>query len=144
MGSYNFDDNRAAWIYLGSESKQDLEAELDAKVQARMDQGDFSDHNVKYIAKVKLDLTEGGLRLPEKRLEKLRRLCQLWDVDIRVREISSHRKIIGPLIVAVKKLVYPVLRVFLRDYIRQQRSFNAGVIALLAELSNEKTNGRTK
>ncbi len=52
-------------------------------------------------------------------------------------DATSHRKYAGPVIVAAKKLIYPILRAFFKDTLHQQRSFNAGSIALMAELSEE-------
>ena len=87
-----------------------------------------------------MKLCDGSLKLSKKRLEKLRRLCQLWEVNLKPAEITSHRKVIGPLIVAVKKLVYPILKVLLKETIKQQRDFNAAAVALIADLANESEN----
>ena len=78
----------------------------------------------------------------EQRLDKLRRLCQLWDVDVRVNNISSHRKVIGPFIVIVKKILFPFLKVLLKDFIEQQREFNATTILLLSEISDRLNNNK--
>ena len=71
-------------------------------------------------------------------LDKLRRLCQLWDVDLRCSGITSHRPVLGPFIVAMKKLFYPFLRVFLKDALQQQRDFNAAAVSLLADLASKQ------
>ena len=126
------------WIKVAGRDSPDIEQELEDRVNAAIGAGDYSRDDAAYIAKLNLGLTKGALDVSDDHLEKLRRLCQLWDVDIRIGEISSHRKIIGPLIVGAKRLLYPVLRVFLRDFIRQQRSFNAAAISLLGDLSNSK------
>ena len=126
------------WIKVAGRDSPDIEQELEDRVNAAIGAGDYSRDDAAYIAKLNLGLTKGALDVSDDHLEKLRRLCQLWEVDIRIGEISSHRKIIGPLIVGAKRLLYPVLRVFLRDFIRQQRSFNAAAISLLGDLSNSK------
>ncbi|MCB0353122.1 MAG: hypothetical protein KDD64_06335, partial [Bdellovibrionales bacterium] len=71
-------------------------------------------------------------------LEKLRRLCQLWNVRLLPQEkITSHRPLIGPVIVAVKKAIFPIVRYILKDVLHQQRSFNAAAIQLLAEIASD-------
>ena len=126
------------WIKVRGENKPQLEKDLTDKVKALISEGEFSKEDVKYIDKLDLCLTKGSLDLTNKQLENLRRLCQLWDVEIRTVDISSHRKFIGPVIVAVKRLVYPLIKFFLKDFIRQQRAFNAASIATLSELSNQR------
>jgi hypothetical protein len=132
--------NRTSWLTVAGKSDGDLEAVLAQEVASKIAAGRYTVDNVAYISKVHLNLEPGYLQVSDKTLEKLRRLCQLWDVDIRATNITSHRKVIGPLIVAAKKIVYPLLKVFLKDFIRQQRSFNAAVIALLAEVSQKPKN----
>lgn len=128
-----------SWITAPSIDCLALEAELEGDVAGRVQAGKYSRDDAQYVSKISLSLCrDGGLSLSDARLEKLRHLCQLWDVDIHMKEISSHRPFVGRLIVGVKRALYPIIKVFLRDFIRQQRAFNAEAIALLAELSNEK------
>lgn len=126
------------WLTMGGEADEALARTLESRVAQRISAGAYSIDNVKYIAKMHLWLCTSTLSVSDETLEKLRRLCQLWDVDVRVREISSHRKFVGPVIVAVKKILFPIVRVLLKDFIRQQRSFNAAAIAVLADVANRK------
>jgi hypothetical protein len=123
------------WIVAAGRGDSGLEEYVHARVQERIAAGKYSAGDIAYIAKMSARVTADKLDVSYQTLEKLRRLCQLWDVDLRPGGISSHRKILGPAIVAAKRLFYPVLRVFMKDFIRQQRSFNAAVISVLAELS---------
>ena len=125
------------WLSIGGQVDTSLATELRRRVAAHIRAGEFSTDNVAYIEKVTFLPIEGDLTVGTERLERLRKLCQLWDVKLRPAEITSHRKIIGPFIVAAKKLAYPVLRAFFKDTLHQQRSFNAAAIALLAELSED-------
>ena len=131
----------AAWLVWQGSEQQQLSAELDNLVEQKIKSGLYHQDELGRIRKLSLALSDGSLDVSEETLEKLRRLCQLWDIDLRPFGVSSHRKIIGPLIVFAKKLVTPILRIFLKDMIRQQRDFNAAAIALLAELSNRKPPG---
>jgi hypothetical protein len=126
------------WIKVAGVNDALLEGELEQKVGTAMRAGKYSQGDVAYIAGMNLNISAGRLEVSDHTLHQLRCLCQLWDVDIRPREIKSHRRLVGPIIVALKRMLYPALRVFLRDFIRQQRSFNAGVVALLGDLSNRK------
>ncbi|NLF24908.1 MAG: hypothetical protein GX589_04525 [Deltaproteobacteria bacterium] len=126
------------WIKVAGADDPLLESELDQKVEAAVRAGKYSQGDVAYIARMNLNISPGRLEVSDHTLHQLRSLCQLWDVDIRLREIKSHRPLVGPIIVALKRMLYPALRVLLKDFIRQQRSFNAAVVALLGDLSNRK------
>ena len=126
-------------IALGS-----TDAELSQKVSQRKldlyNQKITSEEQQRYIKLLDLKITNGELDLSDKALEKLRLMCQLWDVDIRNREISSHRKFIGPIIVGIKKAIFPIIRVFLKDFVRQQKDFNAATISLMGEILRKNEN----
>lgn len=133
----------AAWLELPASlasngGEANLAAELEKRVQERLASGEYTSQELDHVSRVDVNPIQGELNIPDKRLEKLRRLCQVWDVDLRVDKITSHRKIIGPFIVAAKKLMLPVIRVFLKNFIAEQREFNAAAVSLLAELSNRK------
>ena len=119
-----------------------LSSLIEERCAARIAANEVYESDVANIRDRKLDLIPKNLYVDPMKLEKLRRLCQLWEVDIRVGEITSHRKIIGPIIVQVKKILFPIIRFILKDLIREQRDFNAASIQLFAELCNEHTAGK--
>jgi len=119
-------------------AEQSLQQALESRVQDKLSRGEYSLEELDHVARVDLNPIKGELYISDKRLEKLRRLCQVWDVDLRIDKITSHRKFLGPLIVAFKRLLLPVVRVLLKNFIAQQREFNAAVVSLLADLSNRK------
>jgi len=102
-------------------------------VAARVAAGKFRENDVEYIRAMKLPVVEGALQVSDRQLEKLRRLCQLAEVDLIPARISSHRPLIGPVIVGVKRVLFSVLKVLFKDTFRKQRDFNAAVISYLAE-----------
>lgn len=126
------------WIKSYGSYDKTLANDVLLRVENKIAQKDFSKENIHYVDKLDVSLTKGSLKVSDERLEKLRALCQIWYVDLKQGEISSHRKYIGPLIVTFKKAVFPVIRFFMKDFLRQQRSFNAKTISLLADLCNEK------
>jgi hypothetical protein len=116
---------------------QGIAESIEQDMQARMDSSEYTADEAYYVSHVDLTLCKKELRLSDERLEKLRQLCQLWDIDLRHKEITSHRKFVGPVIVFAKKRIYPLFRFFLKDLIHQQQRFNATAIALIADLSSE-------
>ncbi len=126
------------WLTVCGHEETQLAREIGDAVKAKIAAGAISEPKMRYVEKVSLALVSGTLNASEKDLEKLRRLCQLWDVDIRVGNISSHRKFIGPIIVAIKRVLFPLVKVLLKDFLEQQREFNAVTIGLLASVISGK------
>jgi hypothetical protein len=115
----------------------DIEDRVDARVQALIAEGHFTEENIRFIKALTLPAASGGLAVSDELLERLRRAAQIWDVSLKQRPITSHRKFIGPVIVGVKKLIFPVISFFLADTLRQQRDFNAAVLRCLVELARK-------
>lgn len=121
---------------VSSDELDKLLEQIDQQVTGRIASKDYSEDDLYYVKKVDLRLSKGSLDISDKELERLRLLCSLWDVDLRPAQITSHRPVIGPLIVAAKRIMFPILKVFLKDLIRQQKDFNAATIMLLSDLAN--------
>jgi hypothetical protein len=124
-----------SWITTCGKPDADLEAIVSSRVKAKIAQGLFAERDVAYIASLHRPLSDKKLVLTSERLELIRKLCQLWEFDVVPPKVSSHRKIIGPCIVALKRCLFPIVRVLLKDSIKRQREFNATVIKLLTNLS---------
>lgn len=123
----------SSWIrFPGGET---LAAYIDERMKDRLKQGKYTIGELEGIRHFKLSLLPRTTKLTEERLEKIRKLSHLWEVDIRVSNITSHRPVIGPIIVAAKKILLPFIRLALADMIRQQREFNAEALGLIMELS---------
>lgn len=116
---------------------QELDGKLASRLAARIASGDLSPATIRNVEQASFRAVPAGFELEEDAVERLRRLCQLWDVRIRPHDISSHRKLFGPLIVMAKKVLFKVLQLLLKDTLHQQRSFNAEVIRALAEMSTK-------
>lgn len=128
----------APWFLVCGEHDKIASAAVEQSVEDALKAGHYTRDEVAYVSKVQLSAVPARLSISDERLEKLRRLCQTWEADLTWQPITSHRRVIGPLIVAGKRAIFPVLRVLLKDYIRRQREFNAAAIALMAELSAER------
>ena len=129
----------SGWIEIEGRPAPELEQALELRVAEKIRSGSLAQTDMEFIERVSLRLGRSALRLRPERLDRIRRLCQLWDLELRPADISSHRKIIGPLIVGVKKLLLPILKALLGDTFKRQREFNAEAIQLLTELSGEST-----
>lgn len=123
---------------VAGQSDEVLKELIDSKAKKLYADGKITENNLRYLQQLDLSIVKSELNISDLMLERLRLNAQLFDVDLRPREISSHRKIIGPVIVAVKKMIFPVIKFFLKDFIRQQKDFNASVIATLGQLAAEQ------
>jgi hypothetical protein len=119
------------WLKVCGTDQPELEKSLTEQVERKIIAGNFAAHDVDYIARYPVSLSSGVLAVNDLQLEKLRRLCQLADVQLIPTKISSHRPYIGPVIVAAKKVLFSILGVLLKDTLRKQRDFNAAVIGYL-------------
>jgi hypothetical protein len=126
-----------SWLFILGEEDEKLASEISSFARRKLAEDKFTDQDLDYIAKLDLGVVDGRLEVRAERLEQLRRLCRLCEVDFRAAPITSHRPVIGHLIVAAKRAVIPLIRALLREPMRQQRDFNAAAICLLAEISNE-------
>ncbi|MCI5065081.1 hypothetical protein MRY87_05105 [bacterium] len=122
----------------GEHAAERLEARLDGRVRALMGEGAFSEGDILFVKSFRLPAGSGSLQVSQELLERLRNAAQIWDVSLKPQTITSHRPVVGPLIVAAKRLVFPIIALFLKDTLRQQRDFNAAVLRCLVEISGEK------
>jgi len=112
-----------------------LDVELQARRARRIAQGAPTIATIRDIETTTFRPLPAGSEVSAEGIERLRRLCQLWDVTLRPSSITSHRTLIGPIIIAMKKILFRALHFLLKDTLHQQRSFNAEVIRALAEMS---------
>jgi len=124
-----------SWIRYSGPGGDTLAPDIEQRMKDHLSRGKYTVGELEGIKHFKLSLLPSTTKLSEERLEKIRKLSHLWEVDIRVSNITSHRPVIGPLIVAAKKILMPFIRLALADMIRQQREFNAEALGLIMELS---------
>lgn len=121
-----------------------LESTLKNRVNERISKGEFKPEDLEYIKKLSLNPIKGTLSVDDETLEKLRRMCQLWEVDLKPVHITSHRKFVGPIIVAAKKVLFSILRVLFKGTFEKQRDFNAAVISAFATAVNQSRERNTE
>lgn len=125
------------WATIPTSNSSDLLRTFETRLAGRISSGAFTEQDIWNIQNRKMSLIPDDLVLSPERLEKLRRLCQTWEVDLRAGQITSHRKFVGPVIVRMKKILFPLVRFVMKDFIREQRDFNAATISIISDLCNE-------
>jgi hypothetical protein len=76
-------------------------------------------------------------------LEAFRRCCITWEID-RQPAITSHRPIVGPVLVAAKKLVRRALRFHIEPFVQKQAHFNWNVLLVVRELLERSEHERNR
>jgi hypothetical protein len=129
--------NSSAWFSVCGERDVALAARTAARVAELETRGLCATAEQEHVRELRLGPSTDGFSTSPYRLELLRRLCQIYSVDIKEREISSHRRFVGPCIVAVKKVLFKIVKVLLGPTFKHQRDFNAVTVSLLIDLCNE-------
>ena len=126
------------WLRPFGLADAELCSRLEARVADRLAAKEFRIDEVEYVRNADFCPVRGTLTVSEPELNTLRRLCQAWEIELRPGKITSHRPVIGPIIVGAKKLVFPLIQVFLKDLVKQQKDFNSSAIALMGSLISER------
>lgn len=124
------------WFLICGQRSKSLEAEVNAAVGRRHTEGELSATEVNDVRDTPLRLVNDTLEIPDHLLAMIRRMCQVWEVDLSTTGITSHRKFLGPIIVGIKRATLPIVRSLLGNFLAQQREFNAQVIGFLASSSH--------
>ncbi len=130
---------RQSWLEVCGDRRTDIDASLREAAREHLALKGYTQKDVEYVAGLERPIFDGTLRLSSPELEKLRLLCRLCEVRLKPQRISSHRPVVGKIIVAVKRALFPIVEVFMKDALRQQRDFNAAVVTLLTELTSRTT-----
>lgn len=128
------------WLLIAGKQDPSLEKQLVAAASSSLQKNKFQNHSMQYLTNLdrSISFADSDRAVSPVLLEKIRALCQFWDVGPTVGPISSHRKYVGPLIVKSKRLLFSVLKVLLKPTFEKQRNFNAQLIETLVELSKRK------
>jgi hypothetical protein len=127
-----------AWLSLFGVENKDLEIRVEKRVQQRVASGDYKLTDAMYLEQHKLRELEGPLVAEGLILEGIRKMAQAWDVQLVPPSITSHRRFTGPLIVGIKRMVFPVLALLLRDQLHKQRDFNARTLEVILLMQKKR------
>ena len=126
------------WLTVCGATRPDIAQMLSERLEQRRMSGTFSLDFQRGVEDASFAAVKSGaFQTSPRRSEMLRKLCQIYGVEFKPHEISSHRKVIGPVIVGVKKFLFRVIKPLVGPAIEQQRNFNAAVTYLLIDLCNE-------
>jgi hypothetical protein len=129
--------NNSGWISVCGAAAPDLERAAAGSLGARLASGTLQQAQIDYLRILPLRAVERTLKIDEDTVGRLRTLCQRWEVDLVPNHVTSHRKIIGPVIVFAKKAAIRLFLSLFGDTFKRQRDFNASVIEFLIESSNQ-------
>ncbi len=121
-----------------------LEEEVTRRFQARLAaHASYSLIETETVALMPHHFIAASAVLSDKECERLRELAILSRCGLRYLEpISSHRKIIGPIIVAGKRLLWKLLYAQLRKQFDAMEEFNGAMVENLArEMSRTRETG---
>lgn len=114
----------------------ELQEEVKSLVSQRISSGKYRREDVEYVKSLDLFPVKDASNLDSEMLERLRRISEVWEVKLGHDPITSHRPIVGPVIVALKRMIFPLVSLVLKKPLEQQRRFNAEVVSLLAKLAS--------
>lgn len=123
--------------YLGKNDVE-LEKEIQTNVKKQIDEKKYTQDEVKNISELGVKILDKNSYISDKSLGYIRFLCQSYNNELRLQNITSHRKYIGKFIVLAKKIIFRSLQFALKGFVNQQQEFNAGVIKCLISLQNDK------
>jgi len=118
---------------------EEIIKEIHRRVLEKKQKGVYTDDELRHIAELKSDLSpKKNEQYAEMNLH-LRRLHVNWDVAASQAIISSHRKVIGAALVAIKRIGFRALKFFGSAFFTRQTEFNAASVrfntAVLDELN---------
>ena len=114
-------------------------ARLRARLATRLARGVLTPQEMERVASVRLEVFDEG----DLASEAFRRCCAAAEVD-RPQPITSHRPVIGAVIVTVKRVVARVLRFQTEKTLIRQREFNENVLQVLRELLRRTSGDRIR
>lgn len=126
------------WLSLCGEYDPSLAASLANRVATLRAEKGFTESDQAEIQALSFAVTREGFSTTPERMEQIQRLCQLFSMNARPTNPTSHRPVIGPIIVGVKKVLFPLVNALFGPTFRIQREFNSIVLALLTDLCNEE------
>ncbi len=115
-----------------------LAERLEREVSERRKSGSISESEERQIQELSVFFSPKNFSTSPARLELLRSLCRTFSVEFKPEIAPSHRRVVGPVIAAVKRAMVPFFRALLGPIFLKQSEFNASVVKLLGELSNEQ------
>ena len=126
-------------IHADQVNVEEIMKEIHRRVLEKKQTGVYTDDELRRIAELKSDLSPKKNEQYAEMTLHLRRLHVNWDVAASQAIISSHRKVIGAALVAIKRIGFRLLKFFGSAFFTRQTEFNAASVrfdtSVLEELS---------
>ena len=118
---------------------EEIMKEIHRRVLEKKQAGIYTDEEIQRITELKNDLSpKKNERYSELNLH-LRKLHVNWDVAASNAIITSHRKILGPVLVFIKRIGFKVLRFVGSAFFTRQTEFNAANVRFNTVVLEELT-----
>jgi hypothetical protein len=127
-----------SWLSAPEGLSDELQQRIAVRSEKRRASGAWIEADERQVREMSLLFSRDRFATSPEKLELLRALCRTFNVEFKSDVQPSHRKVIGPIIVAIKRAIVPFLTALIGPAFFKQREFNACVVKLLGELSNEK------
>jgi hypothetical protein len=124
------------WLRLEAAGDRPIAEEVEARLRSRLESGAVTAAEIERLRGAALRTFADGASS-----EAFRQCCIAWDVE-RPAPITSHRPIVGPFIVAAKKLVRRALHFQNQAFLARQREFNWNLLLVLRDLLDRDRRGR--
>ena len=126
-------------IHADNVNVEEIMKEIHRRVLEKKEKGIYSDTDLQQITELKQELSpQQNERYSELSLH-LRKLHLNWDMVASTSIIRSHRKVLGPILVTVKKIGSLVLRFFGAAFFTRQTEFNAANVRFNSVVLEELT-----
>jgi hypothetical protein len=122
-------DDREPAFEIGGDVGRAAADKVRERVADRISRGILDEEEIARVSSLRLH-TFGG---DDRASEIFRRCCVTWEVD-REAPITSHRPLVGPLLVAAKTLFRRALRFHTEAQLSRQRDFNWNLLLVLREI----------
>ena len=123
---------------------EEIMKEIHRRVLEKKQAGMYTDEDMQKLTELKADVSPKSNEQYSEMTLHLRKLHSNWDVAASGSTFSSHRKVLGSVIVLVKKIGFKFIRFFGSAFFTRQTEFNAAnvrfnnvVVEELTRLSQE-------
>jgi hypothetical protein len=123
------DDERGPCFRIAGEIGSSVAEAVQSRLADRLERGILDREEITRVSTMPLRTFAGD----DAASEIFRRCCVTWEVD-RVPALTSHRPLVGPLLVAMKRVARRLLRFQTEAQFSRQRDFNWNLLLVLREL----------
>ena len=109
---------------------EEIMKEIQRRVLEKKQAGIYTDEEIQRITDLKKDLSPKKNEQYSEMKLNLRKLHLNWDVAASASIITSHRKVIGPILVLIKRVSFKLIKFFGSAFFTRQTEYNAAGVRL--------------